>query len=365
MQPEVRERPRAPRLQLKGAARHRYRFFEPVVARQQISGHAEDIAVARCDREHLVRFGLELLGLVFDVGQPGKERPGLEARRIDGERLLQQLAGLRTLAGVDGLVGQEHVRGDVGRIDLQHLLRERDRLRRVLVGQRARRPEQGRRPVGLRLERRLERLQRFAGVVGLQEQLAPAGVDRGVARQRRHGLAIRGVGVLELIERAQRARFSRQLRARVAPGRGGRRHDAIEQRVALRPAEHLQEQPQLERGIAARRALGRRPQRRLGLLVASARDQRTRRQRHHGGILPVERRRQRRDVVVAAFEEGARGVLKVGLGAARGLRHPRRDDGEQHEAHGEGKGREAARPAGGPADRRDTLQQARHEAHYI
>ena len=277
VQAEVSERPRAPRVELQGAARQRHRLLEPVVAGEQRSGHPVDVAVARGDRQHLVSFDLELVEPVFDIGQAREERSRLEARGVDGQRLLEQLPGLRALAGIDRLICQKDVCRDVGRIDLEHFLRERDGLRRVLFRQRARRPEQSRRPPGIHVERGLERLHGLADVIGLQEQLAPAGVDRRIARRSRHRIAVGGVGVFELVERAQRARLPGQLRGGGAPGRRRRRHHAVEDRGRVGPAEQLEEQAKFERRVAAGGPLCRRAERRLRLLVASARDERSRR----------------------------------------------------------------------------------------
>ena len=148
--------------------RQRHRFIEPIVVRRELPCQAVHLAVVRRDGERLRDFRLVLGLLVFDVGHGGQQRVRVEARRIDGERLLQELPPFVAFVGVGGLACQEHIRVDRRRVDVERLLRQRHRLRRIVVGQRLRGAEERRRPARVRLEDRLERFQRFAVLFGLQ-----------------------------------------------------------------------------------------------------------------------------------------------------------------------------------------------------
>ena len=118
--------------------------------------------------------------------------------------------------------------------------------------------------------------------------------SRGAAR----GRSIRGVALPRSDSSARSARAPRASSAasEVETARDATRFSDV---ARLGPAEHLQQQAELERRFARRRASRRRPERGLGLLVAAARDQRPRAHGDDRRILRIELRGQRRNLVVA------------------------------------------------------------------
>ena len=244
----------------------------------------------------------------------------VEARRVDRQRFLQQLARFGAVVGVHRLIGEEHVRVHGERIDLERALDERRRLRRVVVLERARAAEERRRPARIGFERRLIRLDRFGVVVFLEEQVAPRRLDRGVVRRGRRRVPKRGVRLLELAERLQRPSGARELRG--GPRRVSECGDARKGTVRPGTAEQLLQQAELERGFARRRTRRRRLQRRFSVRVQPARDGGTRLQRDDVRILRVELVRQGVDLGVAALDERARRGLERRRRNRRRCRRP-------------------------------------------
>jgi hypothetical protein len=135
-------------------------------------------------------------------------------------------------------------------IHLERAGRERDGLRRVVVGEGASGADHRRHPAGIGLQRHLERFQRFGVVVLLEEQLAPRRLNRAIAG-RAARVAVRGVGFVKRpsARSARPARATpsdrRWCRPAARPSRGSPR---------VGTAEHLLQQPEFERRFARRRA---------------------------------------------------------------------------------------------------------------
>ena len=96
----------------------------------------------------------------------------------------------------------------------------------------------------------------------------------------------------------------------------------LEECCRVRLAEHLLQQPELERRLTRRCAIGDRSQQHFRLRILSARDQRSRFERGNGRIVIVELVCECLDLRVAAFHVGAgRGLQRrLCLGAAGHLR---------------------------------------------
>ena len=109
---EVGLRAEVARVERQGPARQLDRFVEPVVARGQIARHAIDLAVPRRDRQRFGGFGLEILRLVFDVGERRAQRDRVEARRVHDQCLVERLPRLVVLVGVGRFLREENLRVD-------------------------------------------------------------------------------------------------------------------------------------------------------------------------------------------------------------------------------------------------------------
>ena len=266
-----------------------------------------------------------------------------EARRIHGQRLLQQPAGFVAVSGVDRLSGQKNLGVDVGGIDFEGVLRHRDCLRRIVVGKCARRTDQGGRPFLVCLQRNLIGLQRFGRAVFLQEQIAPGGVDGRIATGGPGRVAIGCIGLLKTAEGAQGAGRAGELDGILR--RVGSRGDLFERGGRFGPAEHLLKQPELERRVTRRRARRRRPQRRISLRVPPARDRGARFQRHDVRVARVELVRQRVDFVVPSLDEGAGDDLERlrWCGPARPLRNHQHGAQRYRDARNQGRNVQPAR----------------------
>ena len=187
-----------------GLARQRDRFVEAVVARRQLAGDAIHLAERGVDRQHLGDLGLVRRLVVAHVGDGAEQRPGIQMRRVGRQHLPDSLASLGVARVVEIELGQEQLGLGIARIDLERLLGGGCGSRRVLVRQRPRHPEVRRGPLAVLLEHLLERLQRLGGILGLEEQLTPASLDRRVVRADRR--TVEGVGVVQLPERLRGAR---------------------------------------------------------------------------------------------------------------------------------------------------------------
>ena len=157
-------------------------------------------------------------------------------------------------------------------------------------------------------------------------------MNRRIARRGGLGVQERGFRFLEAAERAQRACAARQIAGFGRPRRHDR--DAFENGIGVRPSEHFQQESEFERGVAGRRALGNRAERRLGFLILAARNRRARDKRGHGRILGVEFFDDAGHLIVPAFEKRAGRLFDRGrLGSAR-LGNSHGNDRE-HSEHGD------------------------------
>ena len=272
MRSQIREGVRVPRIEHEPPARERNRLVEAIVVPGQLAGGAIDFSVVGGDGERPGDFGFEVRLLVFDVGERGEERVRVEARRIDEQRLVQPRPRLVMVIGVGGFARQKHLCFDRERIDLERFLRDRGGLRRIVFFKRASRADDGRRIPRVRFQRDLERLDRLALVVRLEEQLAPLGVDLRILGRGRRGVAKRRVRRLDVPERAQRPPRTRQLRRILAAPR--KRGDPAEDPRGIRSAQHVLEQTELEGGFARWRAIGDRAKDDFGVRVAATSDRR-------------------------------------------------------------------------------------------
>ena len=132
--------------------------------------------------ERLRHFRLELGRLVLHVRQRGDQRAC--ASRLDGliaSALVSASRASSCLLGVGGLFGEEEIRVDRRRVELERVFGEGDRLRRILVGNRPRRADDGRYPRGVGFQRDFVRPERFAVLILLAKEIAPLGIDGGIA----------------------------------------------------------------------------------------------------------------------------------------------------------------------------------------
>ena len=238
-----------------------------------------------------------------------------------------------------------------------------DRLGRIVVGERARRAEERRRPSRVALERGLERLERLGLVVFLQEQFAPRRVDGGIARRGGRRGTVRAIRLLEPAERAQRT--CRTCKAiglrRPVAGHG----DSLERGGGLGTTEHLLEQAELERGLAGRRTHRDGTQNRFSVRVAAAGNRRARLQRDDARIASIQFLGERVDFVVAAFDECAVAASSGDRDARRGAwairaPHTKNDNaGDQRRAAERTRWREM-RPS-----TRGQVRASHHSSYYI
>ena len=180
------------------------------------------------------------------------------------------------------------MRVDAGRIDLERLLGSAMACGGLSSASALRRPEQRRHPARIVVQRRLERLRIASVLLCFSRNNSPQAVLIAASpAARRSGVAIRGVRLLEATEGAQRARARGPVpSALVATSAIAATRARIGSRLGA--AEHLQQQPELERRVAGRRALGNRPQRCFSFLISAARDRRAGVQRRDGRILRIQ-----------------------------------------------------------------------------
>src|SRR5207253_11239666 len=98
-------------------------------------------------------------------------------------------------------------------------------------------------------ERGLKGLHSFQRLVFLEKQLAPRGVDRGIAWSSRRRVAVRRIRLLELSEGAQRPGGAREISGVT---RAIARRDALEKGGGVRAPQHLLQQPEHQRRFARR-----------------------------------------------------------------------------------------------------------------
>ena len=128
---------------------------------------------------------------------------------------IESLAASRSLLSSSSLRLQQ-MRIDNVRVERQRLLDRFFGGRRIHVDQRLRHADERGNPFVVGRERILKRLGRLGVVVHLQEQLAPARVQRRIVRRFFGGDAIRVVGELKFAQRAGGAAKARVLGGRRA-----------------------------------------------------------------------------------------------------------------------------------------------------
>ena len=325
-------------------------FLEPVMAGDEVAGHPVDLAVGRIDVEHPPHLDLEIVAPVFDPGHGRRQRPRLEAPLVDGEGARERLGARFMVAVVETAPGQEEVRVQVVRIDLDGSAGRRFRRRGVRVGQGAGHPQQRRRPVFVDLQRRLVRLRGIRLVVLLAEEVAPEGVDGGVvggdarrAPQQRVGLPIapqgpRGAGRPVQVDGVRRA-----LQPVDEHPQAGRRVVAQARAFGARVFEQTRGVAMQQRQLEPRRAdrvLGRhRRQPPLGRLVLAAQDVEPRQQRRRRRVagIPLAGQGPRFVAVAVRQRPGGRAVELLFLGPrvpglGRRRRRPQARDAEDGRA---------------------------------
>ena len=180
------------------------RLVKPVVARRMVTGHAVDIAVDGIQGKGAGSTSLEVAGTGLEEGDRGIEGPCFQAVRIHCQRLPDRCACIIALTIVERQLGDQEVRGDVARIDLQRSFGSGLRGSRVLLKSRFGKTDTRRHVVGIRLQRSLERSNGVGAVVLLEKQLAPRRIDRRIVRRHRARAAQVGIGILKAVERARR-----------------------------------------------------------------------------------------------------------------------------------------------------------------
>ena len=222
------------------------------------------------DFQRCCDLGREIVLAIFHVGNRAAQRQHVEIHRIDGFRFGQLPLRRFAVALVELELRHQHIRGHRFRIERQGLLHRLSRSRRVFVHQHLRNAEHCGNPVLVGLERILKRLHGFAVLVPLEKKLAPARVNRRIARIALRGDAIRVVRQRELANCARRTSEARVFsRRRAWPDRQIR--NRIEQCAGLgAAAKHLIEKAEFERGLAIRRFRDDRLQQALGFGVLPA-----------------------------------------------------------------------------------------------
>ena len=194
----------------------------------------------------------------------------VELLRIERQDLVDLGARVGVAIGVEMQTGDEQVWIGELWIDRQRLRRGFGRLRRILVFEHAGDAGVRGRPVGVGLERGLERLERACRIGFLEEQPSVGGLDH------------RGIAAGAIRREEKRLGFARTIE-RVAGARRAQQHGRIRGRSALlvdrgedrlrvaAAADRAIEQRELERGLARRLPRGDRLEHRLRLAVLAAR----------------------------------------------------------------------------------------------
>ena len=112
---------------------------------------------------------------------------------------------------------------------------------------------------------------------------------------------------LELSEGSKRASRHERLGGATS---GIGQHERSKVACAFGPTEHLLQEAEFERGIAARSLRGRRFQHRLRIGVLAALDQRPAAETGDGGVVRVELRERAVDLVKTAFDQRAGRLLQ-------------------------------------------------------
>ena len=204
MHAQIGIRPRAGRVDLERPSRQLNRLVEPVVACRVVAGHAVDITVDRIEREGGGSTCFEVVDAGLEKRDRAIEGSCFQAVRIHRQRLLDRCAGPVALTIVERQLGDQEVRGNVVRIELEHALGNGLRGGRVLFERRVGKTNAARHEVGVRLQRSLERPNGIGAVVLLEQQLAPRCIDFRIVRRHRAGAAQEGVGVLKAAKGARR-----------------------------------------------------------------------------------------------------------------------------------------------------------------
>ena len=285
------------RAQLQRLTDERDRFVEPVAARREVAGDAIDLAVVRRDREHLRDLGLEIGDLVLDVVEP-RDRATC-ASRLDGLISSAFSSILRASSRLPLSIAWS-ARKTCARTS-DGLISSALSAAALAVGgsssaSASAMPSIAGPYFGSTVERVLERLHRLA--------------DSGRSSRKSSPHAVLSAGSFGASETASRYVSLASLMSWTVPSARSARaarpsSDASVDRIAvdatrvrtrlgIGAAEHVEQQPELERGLARRRASGDRPEQRLGVLVPAARDQRARPHRGDIGVLLIELLDERR-----------------------------------------------------------------------
>ena len=209
---------------------------------------------------------VEVRGAVLEQRDGRLARQRLEARRIDGQRLLDGRARLVAMVFVEREVGQHEKRRHQRRVQAQRARHQLARGRAALVGKRAGQPGKGGGVSAIALQRGPEGPHRLGAILLVEEQLAPGDLERGVVADQRGGVAKQRVGLLVAAKPVCGARSTAQHLAVV--GARGRGHHRLEQaaRLGRAPAQQLQ-LSEFELRVAKRRQRDAGGKRRRGLVV--------------------------------------------------------------------------------------------------
>ena len=303
--PERGLRARIGRLDLHRLAPLRHRLLEAVVGGELGADDAIDGARPRPQRQHALRQRVGIGGAILDGRDRRLQRQRLDLIGIDRQHLANLFAGIGEAAAVERLLGEPQVRGDAVRIDGQRLVEAGARGARIVVGHRRGVADQRRHPARIGLQRRLERLGRFLGVVLVEEQLGPGGGDARIVLRVGRRLLERGAGPPRLVERGERAALA--IDGQRPPVVSAVIDDGLPQLGSFIAKAHVAEhEPELERCVAGGR-LGD-----LGLEALARGLQPPARGIGAGQDDPPRRRRaglggQRLDVGEASFDEGPLG----------------------------------------------------------
>jgi hypothetical protein len=193
-------------------------------------------------------------------------------------------------------------------------------------------------------------------LIFFEEQLTPGGADRHRGGERNR-VAIRRIA--QTSSGAQRAATASELGGIARPSHP--HGHASQRRFGVTSAQHLEQQTELERGLARRRPLRNRAKPGLGLLIPAARDERAGLHRGDLWILGIKLRGKGGDLVVAPFDQRTRRLLQPRGSPPRRLRNEDGDDGEQNEQcrHAEGMD-PAGRPKAKPPHRRKASGNTSH-----
>ena len=306
-------------------------FFEAVVAGGVLPREAVDLAVRRIDLECLRDFAVEGGLVVLHVGHRREHRVRFELVRIERQDLVDLGPRLGVAIRVEMQAGEQEVRiGEIG-IDRDRLRGGLGRLGRILVLEHPRDARVRRRPLGVRLERRLKGVQRFARIVFFEEQAAERRLDHRRIGAGALGIDVERLGLARTVERVRGA-----CRAQEDVGIGGRGAlpvDRREDRLSVAaPADRAIQQRELQRRLPRRLAHDDRFEHRLRVAVLAARRRELREHNRGRRIRRAPRRRQPLRVgALPMRDRGRRGPREIPLTCRRLRPHGRagRSEGDE------------------------------------